>query len=113
VGLIPWHRLVVWYNRSMSAATIDIDNLLEARDGFRSGRPCLRGTGITVHTIVAYHLQGMAPDEILDGFPHATLAGIHAALAYYYAHEAEIEADYAADVAFGEDAIRRLDAEVV
>ena len=46
-----------------------------------SGRPCLRGTGITVHTIAAHHLQGMTPDEILDGFPHATLSGIHAALA--------------------------------
>lgn len=89
----------------MTVATIDIDELLTARQGFRSGRPCLNGTGITVHTIVADHQQGRTPGEILEDFPHASLAGIHAALAYYYAHREEIEADFEADRLWGEEQI--------
>lgn len=91
----------------MAAGVVDIDRLLEVRPGFRGGRPCLRGTGITVHTIAAHHLQGMSPEEILDGFPRASLAGIHAALAYYYAHRAEVDADSANDRAVGEEEIER------
>lgn len=79
----------------MAAPTIDLDSLLEIREGFRSGRPCIAGTGVTVHTIVEYYLSGMSPAEIYEGFPHTSLAGIHAALAYYFTHKAEIEDDFA------------------
>jgi uncharacterized protein (DUF433 family) len=95
----------------MAAGVVDIDRLLEVRPGFRDGRPCLRGTGITVHTIAAHHLQGMSPEEILDGFPQATLAGIHAALAYYYAHRTEVDADAANDLALGEQERERQERE--
>jgi uncharacterized protein (DUF433 family) len=80
--------------------------MLVVREGFRDGRPCIAGTGITVHTIAAQHLQGMTPDEILDGFPRAGRAGVYAALAYYFAHEREIEADFEADESWGEEMIR-------
>lgn len=53
----------------------------------------------------------MSPEEILDGFPQASLAGIHAALAYYYANRAEVDADAADDRALGAQAIERQERE--
>ena len=95
----------------MGAGVVDIDRLLEVRPAIREGRPCLRGTGITVHTIAAHHLQGMSPEEILEGFPQASLAGIHDALAYYYANREQVDADAANDRALGEQEIERQERE--
>lgn len=81
----------------MAATTIDLDSLLEVREGFRSGRPCIAGTGVTVHTIVEHHALGMSIAEIHEAFPQTSLAGIHAALAYYFANRGEIECDFAED----------------
>lgn len=45
--------------------------------------------------IVAWHEQrGYCPDEIVQMFPGITLADVHAALAYYFDHRQEIEADF-------------------
>ena len=33
----------------------------------------------------------MTPDEIVEAYPHLTLAQVHAALAYYWDHRDEIE----------------------
>lgn len=97
----------------MATATVDLNELLEVREDFREGRPCLRGTGITVHTIAAHRLLGMSPEEILEGFPRATLAGIHAALAYYYAHREQVDADFDEDERLALEAARELGAEVI
>ena len=37
--------------------------------------------------------MGLIPEEIVRKFGHLSLAQIHAALAYYYANQAEIDAD--------------------
>ena len=89
----------------MTTATVDINELLEVREGFREGRPCLRGTGITVHTIAADYLTGATPAEILEDFPRATMAGVMAALAYYEKHKAEIDADFDADDRWGDERV--------
>lgn len=48
-------------------------------------RPYLVGTRVRVQDIVFYHERlGQSPDEIVRGFPHLTLAQVHAALAYYF-----------------------------
>jgi uncharacterized protein (DUF433 family) len=48
-------------------------------------------TRISVQNIYVLHeLQGHSPDEILADYPHLTLAQIHAALAYFYEHAAEV-----------------------
>jgi hypothetical protein len=39
--------------------------------------------------------MGLTPEEIVTEFPHLTLAGVHAALAYYHANREEIETDLA------------------
>jgi hypothetical protein len=38
----------------------------------------------------------MTVDEILTALPHLTPAQVHSALAYYFDHQAEVEADLAA-----------------
>lgn len=60
------------------------------------GRPIVRGTRISVQTIVGYYKLGMTVDEILDGLPHLTAAQVFDALSYYHDHQAEIEANIAA-----------------
>jgi hypothetical protein len=37
----------------------------------------------------------MRPEEIVDNFGYLSLAQVHAALTYYYANKAEIDADHA------------------
>jgi uncharacterized protein (DUF433 family) len=58
------------------------------------GKPRIAGTRIKVqHVAVWYERMGMSPDEIVSNWPHLTLADVHAALAYYYAHRQQIDAD--------------------
>ena len=57
-----------------------------------SGRPVIAGTGICVSDIVAYHLHGdkLSPEQIAAAY-RLSLGQVHAALAYYYLHQAEID----------------------
>jgi uncharacterized protein (DUF433 family) len=41
--------------------------------------------------------MGYTPEEIVNNFGHLSLAQVHAALAYYYANKAEIDADLEAE----------------
>jgi uncharacterized protein (DUF433 family) len=81
----------------MTTATIDIGSLIFVQPGFRSGRPCLRGTGMTVHAVAALYEQGLKADEIHAEFEDIDLSLIHAALAYYMVNREQINADWAAD----------------
>jgi uncharacterized protein (DUF433 family) len=63
--------------------------------GVCGGRPCIAGHRIRVVDIVVWHeKRGYAPDEIVGMFPGLTLADVHAALAYYFDHQEEIETDW-------------------
>lgn len=58
----------------------------------------LRASRIPVNHIVDMHeRQGMRTDEIVSEYPHLTLAGVYAALAYYHDHREEINADIRAE----------------
>ncbi|HWL94521.1 MAG TPA: DUF433 domain-containing protein [Phycisphaerae bacterium] len=53
--------------------------------------------------IVAWHeVHGRSPDEIVSGYPHITLADVHAALAYYHSHRDEITTQMKQDEEFVE-----------
>ena len=66
--------------------------------GVCGGRACIAGHRIRVMDIVVWHeMRGYSPDEIVDMFPGITLADVHAALAYYFDHRQEIEADFKRD----------------
>ncbi len=87
---------------------VEIGSLLYTREGFRDGRPCLAGTGMTIHTVAAHSLMGLTPEEILEQFPHVDLARVHAALAYFFANRIEVIADLDADVVEGERLSKEL-----
>jgi len=57
------------------------------------GIPIVAGTRTPVRSIAGYYQMGMTADEILQSLPHLTLAKIHAALAYYFDHQREIDRD--------------------
>jgi uncharacterized protein (DUF433 family) len=48
----------------------------------RSGKPCIRGTRITVTDVFDYLGGGMTVSEVLDDFPDLTLADIQACFAF-------------------------------
>jgi uncharacterized protein (DUF433 family) len=41
--------------------------------------------------------MGETPEEILEKYPHLTLAQVYDALSYYYDHQEEIDRDMEAD----------------
>jgi uncharacterized protein (DUF433 family) len=58
------------------------------------GRPCVEGTNTKVVEIVLDKLAyGWSAEEIHRHHPHLPMAKIHAALSYYYDHQAEIDAE--------------------
>jgi uncharacterized protein (DUF433 family) len=68
------------------------------------GAPRIAGSRIRVKDVVIWHVhQGMSAEEIVSKWPHLTLAGVHAALAYYYDHKGEIDQEIAADEAWYEE----------
>lgn len=48
----------------------------------RFGKPCVRGTRITVGDVMGYLAGGMSEGELLVDFPQLTLDDIRACLAY-------------------------------
>jgi len=57
------------------------------------GSPIIAGTRITVRTIAGYYQIGMKVDEILTTLPHLSPSQVHSALAYYFDHQKEIDAE--------------------
>jgi len=63
--------------------------------GICGGKACIAGHRIRVLDIVVWHeMRGYSPDEIVDIFPGITLADVYCALAYYFDHRVEIDADF-------------------
>lgn len=55
--------------------------------GVRSGKPCIKGTRITVYDVLEYLAGGMSEDEILSDFPDLKREDIRACLAFAAARE--------------------------
>ncbi len=53
----------------------------------RSGKPCIRGTRITVGDLLEYLAGGMTEEEILRDFPSLERDDLRAALAFAAARE--------------------------
>src|SRR5436305_3190193 len=71
-------------------------NHIEKKPGVCGGKACVAGTRIRVQDIYVWHeLKGQSPDEIVTNFPQLTLADVHAALAYYWDHNQEIQHEIA------------------
>lgn len=57
----------------------------------RGGQPIVEGTRIPVAILIRSHQLGMDFDEILTQYPSLTPASLHAALAFYFDHQSEID----------------------
>jgi uncharacterized protein (DUF433 family) len=69
--------------------------------GLCGGKPHVAGHRIKVQQIALWHERmGMSPEEIGAAHPGLTLSDVHAALAYYYDHREQIDADIDADEHF-------------
>ncbi len=55
--------------------------------GVRSGKPCIKGTRITVYDVLEYLGGGMTEAQILADFPDLTAEDIRACLAFAAARE--------------------------
>ncbi|MDJ0900711.1 MAG: DUF433 domain-containing protein [Xenococcus sp. MO_188.B8] len=76
----------------MTTAT-DMGTLIVRNPEVCGGRSRIEVSRITVSHIVIDYRAGMTPEEILEDKHHLSLAKIYAALAYYYANKAKIDAD--------------------
>jgi uncharacterized protein (DUF433 family) len=77
--------------------SVDIGSLVTSVPGVVGGRPCVAGTRVSVRSVALCYKQGYTPEEIAQQYEALTLAQVYAALTYYHANQAEIEADIAAE----------------
>src|SRR5260370_1403211 len=58
------------------------------------GIPWISGANTKVVEVVLDKMaHNSSPEEMHEQYPHLSLAQIHAALSYYYEHQAEVDAD--------------------
>ncbi len=80
----------------------EIDSLLTSKPDIRNGQHCISGTGISVRRIAVLHNLGHSTEDIVRKYEHLTPAGVHAALAYYFANKPQIDSAIATDEADAE-----------
>lgn len=62
--------------------TLDHHDIIIIESGKRSGKPCIRGTRMTVPDVLEYLAGGMTEEEILADFSDLTAEDIRACLAF-------------------------------
>ena len=56
--------------------------------------PIIAGTTMkVVELITSVKAYGWSPEELHDNYPHLTMSQIYSALAYYWDHQEELDAD--------------------
>lgn len=58
----------------------------------RNGDYWIRGTRVSLDSVVYRFLEGLSPEAIADCFPTLTLEQVYGAITYYLAHRSEINA---------------------
>lgn len=61
----------------------------------RSGKPCIKGTRITVYDVLEYLAGGMTEEEIVGDFPSLTAEDIRACLSFAAARERRLSSSAA------------------
>src|ERR1700735_1656436 len=73
------------------------------------GNALISETTMKVRELVAEHLfYGWQPLELAQNHDYLTLSQVYAALAYYYEHQAEVDAQIKADLAAVEELRKRF-----
>ena len=69
----------------------------------QDGAPLIAGTTMkVVELIMAQRAHGWSPEELSFQFQHLRMSEIHAALAYYWDHQRELDADIERRTEFAE-----------
>ncbi len=68
-------------------------NLIATNPQIRGGRPYILGTSLTVADIVTAKIYQLLDADGVADYYEIPLQQVHAALAYYYEHKAEIDQD--------------------
>lgn len=87
--------------------TTTLDRHINADPATRGGKPRIADTRITVSDVVLMHLRLGQSLEHIAGHYQLPLAALHAAMAYYYDNQAEIDARMEQDEEFLEAFRRR------
>lgn len=58
------------------------DPWIVSRPGVLGGKPCIRGTRISVELVLELLASGATSEEILKAYPHVSAEGLQAALQY-------------------------------
>ena len=66
---------------------MQLDQYVTITPGIRGGKPCIRGTRITVDDILEYLAGGTSEKDLLEQFPSLRPEHIRAALAFAAARE--------------------------
>ena len=74
-----------------------IGTFIVSTPGVVGGRPRIDGTRVSVNTIVIWYKKGYNAEEIAEQFERVSLAQVYAALTFYHANQAEIEASLRAE----------------
>ena len=61
---------------------IDYNRIITIEPDKRSGKPCIRGTRMSVTDVLEYLAGGMTQEELLAEFPDLTTEDIRACLAF-------------------------------
>ena len=91
------------------AMSIALDTLLVATPDVCGGKLRIDGTRITVNQIATCYRQGLSAEDIVDQYPHLTLAAVYAALAYYHANTSEVHAALEQEAAEADRLMRQYD----
>ena len=59
-----------------------IKKYIVADTGILGGKPCIKGTRISVQMVLEWFSSGATEREILENYPHLSAEGIRAALAF-------------------------------
>lgn len=82
---------------------VALDAMLVSTPNVCGGQLRIDGTRITIQRIATLYKQGQSPEDIAQTYPHLALSHVYAALAYYHANRAEVDAALAAaDVRYDE-----------
>ena len=76
---------------------MNIDDRITVDPQIRSGKPCIKGTRITVYDVLEYLAGGNSEAELLEDFPDLSHEDVLAVLAFAAARERRLAASAAWD----------------
>lgn len=75
----------------MENIRINYQSIIEINPEIRFGRPCIKGTRISVFDVIGWFASGMNFDEILYDFPQLKKEDILACFAYFAEKERRLK----------------------